>query len=72
MLMDYVAVSSSTIAAIAYDGEGRTLGVQFTNGGEYWYHRVPRPVYEGFVGAESKGRYFGEFVRNAYACAKVR
>jgi hypothetical protein len=45
MLMDYVAVSSSTIPAIAYDGEGRTLGVQFTNGGEYWYHGVPRPVY---------------------------
>lgn len=44
MPMGYVAVSSSTIAAIAYDG----------------------------VGTESKGRYFGEFVRNAYACAKVR
>jgi hypothetical protein len=70
--MNYVPVSSTNIAAIAYDEDGRTLGVQFTNGGEYWYHRVPRPVYEGFVGAESKGRYFGEFVRNAYACAKVR
>lgn len=70
--MNYQPVSSSNIAAIAYDDAGRILGVQFTNGGEYWYHGVPRPVYQSFVGAESKGRYFGEFVRNAYACAKVR
>ena len=70
--MDYVAVSSSTIAAIAYDDQGRTLGVRFAHGGEYWYHGVPQPVYQDFAGAESKGRYFGEFVRNAYACAKVR
>jgi hypothetical protein len=46
--------------------------VRFANGGEYWYHGVPRPVYQDFAGAESKGRYFGEFVRNVYACAKVR
>ena len=70
--MNYVAVSSSNIAAIAYDDEGRTLGVRFTHGGEYWYHGVPGCVYQGLAGAESKGRYFGEFVANAYACAKVR
>jgi hypothetical protein len=70
--MNYLAVSSTNIAAIAYDEDGRTLGVRFTHGGEYWYHGVPRPVYQGLVGAESKGRYFGEFVANAYACAKVR
>lgn len=70
--MDYVPVSSTNIAAIAYDGEGRILGVRFAQGGEYWYHGVPGSVYQGFVGAESKGRYFGEVVRNRYACAKVR
>lgn len=70
--MDYVPVSSTNIAAIAYDGDGRILGVQFTTGGEYWYHGVPHSVYQGFLGAGSKGSYFGTFVRNAYACAKVR
>jgi hypothetical protein len=70
--MDYVSVSSTNIAAIAYDEDGRTLGVRFNHGGEYWYHGVPRPVYQGLAGAESKGRYFGEFVANAYAGIRVR
>lgn len=70
--MNYVPVISSNIAAIAYDDAGRILGVQFTNGGEYWYYGVSHAVYQGFLGAGSKGRYFGEFVRNAYACAKAR
>jgi hypothetical protein len=70
--MNYVPVSSSNIAAIAYDDEGRILGVQFASGGEYWYHRVPTAVYQAFLGAASKGGYFSTYVRNAYACAKVR
>jgi hypothetical protein len=69
--MNYVPVSSSTIAAIAYDGEGRTLGVRFAHGGEYWYHGVPGSVYKSFLEAGSKGTFFGAFVRNTYACARV-
>jgi hypothetical protein len=53
--MNYVAVSSSNIAAIAYDHEGRVLGVQFLNGREYRYHGVAPSVYRGFLGAGSKG-----------------
>lgn len=70
--MDYVPVSSTNIAAIAYDDDGRILGVRFAHGGEYWYHGVPRAVYQGFLSAVSKGTYFGMFVRNTYACARVR
>jgi hypothetical protein len=71
-VLNYVAVSSSNIAAIAYDEDGRTLGVRFTHGGEYWYHGVPSSVYQRFLGAGSKGTFFGAFVRNTYACARVR
>jgi hypothetical protein len=70
--MDYVAVRSSNIAAIAYDDEGRVLGVRFLNGRDYRYHRVGRPVYLGFLGAGSKGGYFNDFVKEAYACTRVR
>jgi hypothetical protein len=70
--MNYVAVTSSNIAAIAYDDDGRILGMRFAHDGEYWYHGVPRPVCQRVVGVESMGCYFGEFVRNAYACARVR
>ena len=70
--MDYVAVSSSNISAIAYDDHGRILGVQFLNGREYRYHGVSRPVYERFLGSGSKGGYFNDFVKDAYACTRVR
>jgi hypothetical protein len=63
--MNYVSVSSSNIAAIAYDENGAILGVRFTNGGEYRYRRVPGSVYQGFLRAGSKGHYFDQFVRKA-------
>lgn len=69
--MNYVAVSSSNIAAIAYDDAGRVLGVQFLNGREYRYHCVGRAVYQGFLGAGSKGGYFNDFVKDSYACTRV-
>lgn len=69
--MNYVAVSSSNIAAIAYDDVGRVLGVQFLNGREYWYHGVARAVYQAFLGAGSKGTYFNDFVKDIYVCTRV-
>ncbi|HET7230076.1 MAG TPA: KTSC domain-containing protein [Longimicrobium sp.] len=69
--MNYQAVSSSNIAAIAYDDAGRVLGVQFLNGREYRYHGVSPSVYRAFLGAGSKGGYFNDFVKDAYACTRV-
>ena len=70
--MDYVPVSSSNIAAIAYDENGAVLGVRFTNGGEYRYRRVPASIYQGFLRAGSKGYYFDQFVRKVgYAYSRV-
>lgn len=51
---------------------GPGAGVQFLNGREYRYHCVGRPVYRGFLGAGSKGGYFNDFVKEAYACTRVR
>lgn len=41
--MNYVAVSSSNIAAIGYDEVRQILGVRFRIGREYWYQRIPQP-----------------------------
>jgi hypothetical protein len=70
--MNYIPVISSNIAAIAYDADGRILGVRFNHGGEYWYHGVPNSVYQSFLYAVSKGTFFGAFVRDTYACARLR
>jgi hypothetical protein len=69
--MNYVAVSSSNVAAIAYDEAGRILGVRFITGGEYWYHGVSHPVYRAFLSAGSKGRYLEDFIKPVYVCTRV-
>jgi hypothetical protein len=61
--MNYVAVSSSNIAVIAYDEVGQILDVRFRTGREYWNHRVPSSVYLNLIRATSKGRYLAAFVR---------
>ena len=63
--MEYVSVSSSTVAAIGYDADAATLGVRFLSGAEYHYHGVPNEVYEGFFTAASVGRYLDQCVKKA-------
>ena len=55
---DYVSVSSTAIAAIAYDAETMALNVRLHGGAEYQYLSVPADVYEGFFSAGSVGRYY--------------
>jgi hypothetical protein len=63
--MKRVPVESSAIASIGYDDETETLEVEFTSGTVYRYLRVPASVAAAFVDADSRGKYFGEFVREA-------
>ncbi len=63
--MGYQRVSSSTLAAIAYERSTLTLGVRFERGYEYLYFSVPENVYLELRSADSKGRYFNARIRNA-------
>lgn len=70
--MERVKVKSSNINAIGYDEITKTLEVEFVNGGIYQYKEVPKEIYEGFIKAESVGKYFFAKVKNAnYAYLKV-
>lgn len=70
--MDYTTVSSSNIAAVAYDSDQALLGVQFVNGTEYHYFGVPPDVYNALLGAPSVGQYFNTYVRKGgYAFQRV-
>ncbi len=60
---------SSNIAAIGY--EGNTLKVQFKGkddkpGAMWSYHDVPAHVHKELMNAESKGGYFGSYIRNNF------
>jgi|NGEPerStandDraft_6_1074524.scaffolds.fasta_scaffold446275_1 hypothetical protein len=60
---DYVTISSTVIAAIAYDAETWALNVRLHSGAEYQYLSVPPDVYEGFFSAGSVGRYFDAAIK---------
>jgi hypothetical protein len=69
--MNRIAVSSTNIAGIGYDKETQTLEVEFLKGGVYQYFDVPQAVYEGFVIADSKGKYLATQIKGNYRYAKV-
>jgi len=56
--MERVPVTSTDIASIGYDSESRVLEVEFIKGGLYQYSEVPPEEHEGFMAADSKGKYF--------------
>ena len=64
--MRRMPVESSAISSVGYDPRSKTLEVEFQSGSVYDYHGVPREVYESFLAASSKGRFFSRRIRNLY------
>ncbi len=63
--------ASSNIAAAGYDAANQQFAVQFKSGHIYTYSEVSPEVAERFQAADSKGRFFGEHVRQKFAGNKV-
>ena len=63
--MDYVPVTSSNVAAVAFDPDTNTLGVRFLNGSEYHYFGVPEEVFEALKSASSVGSYLNAAIKKA-------
>ena len=57
---------SEAISAVDYRDRNRELIVRFTSGGLYAYAGVERPLYDDFLAAESKGRFFHERVLDRF------
>ena len=64
--MEHERVSSSSIESIGYDPVTAVLQIQFVEGELYDYFMVPHSTYLGLRAATSKGRFFGEFIRNRH------
>lgn len=69
--MDRVQVVSSNIFSIGFDEESSTLEVEFHGGAVYQYFDVPLAVFEGLLGADSKGQYFAKHIKGYYRYVKV-
>jgi len=67
-------VNSSTIAEINQETiKGQTfLKVTFVNGREYLYEGVTQKIYDEFVNADSKGKYFHENINGRYNYSRVK
>jgi len=65
------SVSSSSIASVGYDPAAQVLVVEFVNGGVYAYSSVLRPVFDNFLRAPSKGRYFLQAVRGKFSYSRI-
>ena len=65
-------VQSSVIREIDYDARTATLEVTFRDGDVYAYFLVPWSVYEAFLTAPSKGRFFALCVRPVYGSRRRR
>jgi hypothetical protein len=67
---EMIYVDSSNVQAIGYDDATLDLHVQFVDGGYYVYHQVPRSIFDGLMGAPSKGSFLNREVRSIYQFTK--
>jgi hypothetical protein len=68
--MERTAVTSSNIASIGYDPASQTVEVEFHEGGVFQYYEVPQEVYDDFLAADSKGKFFNQYIKH-YNYAKL-
>lgn len=60
-------VSSSCVSAIDWDEDSGELRVTLSDGGNtYVYPNIPQRVYEAFLAAPSKGRFFNYTLEPQY------
>jgi hypothetical protein len=64
-------VASSNIASVGYEPTSQTLEVEFAGGAVYQYYNVPQSIYEEFVAAASKGRFFASQIKDRFPYARV-
>lgn len=69
--MERIAVESSQIRSIGHDAVTDTLEVEFKTGAVYQYRGASRALFDGFLEAESKGRYFGQYIRGAFEYSRL-
>jgi hypothetical protein len=65
--MRKVAVESSTLAAVGYDGVRKLLELEFASGTVYHYFGVPAAVHQALLGASSQGSFFNRSIRGRFA-----
>jgi hypothetical protein len=71
-MMNPVAVRSSSLALVDYDGLRAILQVVFRDGTAYQYAGVPARTFHGLLQADSKGAYFNQHIRGLFPHEMLR
>ena len=61
-----IRLDSSVIESVGYNHVSQGLIVKFKSGREYLYSNVPFRLYEDFINAQSSGRYFNSYIKEAF------
>ena len=69
--MTTTPLQSTSLAGAGYDPAARLLQIEFRNRAVYLYIGVPGAVYDGLLGASSKGSYFNREIRNRFAYRRL-
>ena len=69
--MESTAVSSTTLASVAYDEASGLLELEFCSQAVYQYFGVPAEVHAGLLRSSSKGAYFNKEIRDRYEFARL-
>jgi len=64
--MPHVTMFSSAIRTVEYDEARQHLVITLANKRTYRYLDVPPEVYQQFLAAESKGRFYNDHIRDVY------
>jgi hypothetical protein len=67
-----VPVESTALATVGYSKRLRALEIEFRNGAIYRYLDVAPDVYDAFLHARSKARFYDENIRRKYRSLHVR
>jgi len=59
------AVNSSTFSYIEYDESSSTLTISFRSG-NYDYPNFPKSLYEEFLAASSKGKFYNDHIKDKF------
>jgi hypothetical protein len=68
--MERLPVKSSNIKSIGRS-ENSIMEVEFSTGTVYQYKDLPKEVYDAFMNAESKGKFFATNIRPKYKGIKL-
>jgi KTSC domain len=68
---DWQPLDSRMLAAVAYVPKTATLYLRFRSGEIYAYFDFPEALYQEFLQAESRGRYFLSHIRGRFRYQRI-